>query len=63
MVVSVNFSVFCVRFLSTLRTILSMAKLKQKRRALQTKTELLNKLDEEIVEMVPEDNSKLSKPT
>ena len=34
---------------------LNVAKLKQKRRALQTKTELLNKLDEEIVEMVPED--------
>lgn len=34
---------------------LNVAKLKQKRRVLQTKTELLNKLDEEIVEMVPED--------
>ena len=37
---------------------LNVAKLKQKRRALQTKTELLNKLDEEIVEMVPEDGLK-----
>ena len=34
---------------------LNAAKLKQKKQALQAKTELLNKLDEEIVEMVPED--------
>ena len=34
---------------------LNVAKLKQKRRVFQMKTELLNKLDEEIVEMVPED--------
>ena len=34
---------------------LNAAKLKQRKQALQAKTELLNKLDEEIVEMVPED--------
>ena len=37
---------------------LNLPKLKQKRQALQVKTELLNKLDEEIVEMVDEDLSK-----
>ena len=34
---------------------LNAAKLKHRKPALQAKTELLNKLDEEIVEMVPED--------
>ena len=34
---------------------LNEAKLKQKKQALQSKTELLNKLDEEIAEIVPED--------
>ena len=34
---------------------LNAAQLKQRKQALQAKTKLLNKLDEEIVEMVPED--------
>ena len=34
---------------------LNAAKLRQKKQALQAKTELLNKLDGEIVEMVPEE--------